>query len=173
MGKSHQVRLTDKSISLEYFPDLPCWCLAGTSEVRSSHSRFSPNATKGVSEEQQLRFAFLQVGEVVVLASGNIANFGVSNSFQVSLGWCYPLMYIHPIPMISLLANLPGQVSNLFFCDTPYSSMCSIDSPHTVEPSEWASRLKRLAVDVFGPGIGISPCSAKSIRSLHPVMVNR
>lgn len=30
-------------------------------------------------EEQQLRFAFLQVGEVIVLATGNIANFGVGN----------------------------------------------------------------------------------------------
>ncbi|MCJ1464564.1 hypothetical protein MMC07_003177 [Pseudocyphellaria aurata] len=36
------------------------------------------NTTKSVSEEQQLRFAFLQVGEVVLLASGNIANFGVA-----------------------------------------------------------------------------------------------
>ena len=30
-------------------------------------------------EEQQLRFAFLQVGQVFVLATGNIANFGVGN----------------------------------------------------------------------------------------------
>ena len=29
-------------------------------------------------EEQQLRFAFVQVGEVLVLATGNIVNFAVS-----------------------------------------------------------------------------------------------
>lgn len=29
-------------------------------------------------EEQQLRFAYLQAGEVIVLATGNIVNFGVS-----------------------------------------------------------------------------------------------
>ncbi|KGY15801.1 hypothetical protein PABG_11036 [Paracoccidioides brasiliensis Pb03] len=30
-------------------------------------------------EEQQLRFAFLQAGEVLVLASGNIMNFGLNH----------------------------------------------------------------------------------------------
>lgn len=39
-------------------------------------------------EEQQLRFAFLQVGQVFVLATGSIANFGVSDPRSVT----YPLL---------------------------------------------------------------------------------
>lgn len=43
------------------------------------------NADNGISEEQQLRFAYLQAGEVIVLATGNIVNFGVSNIFWQEL----------------------------------------------------------------------------------------
>ncbi|MCJ1269817.1 hypothetical protein MMC22_009710 [Lobaria immixta] len=38
-------------------------------------------------EEQQLRFAFLQVGQVIVLASGSIVNFCVSDPFQEQFCW--------------------------------------------------------------------------------------
>lgn len=40
------------------------------------------NADDGIPEEQQLRFAYLQAGEVIVLATGNIVNFGVGNVFR-------------------------------------------------------------------------------------------
>lgn len=40
------------------------------------------------AEEQQLRFAFLQVGEVIVLATGNIVNFAVSFSVMNPLPFC-------------------------------------------------------------------------------------
>lgn len=43
------------------------------------------NADDGIPEEQQLRFAYLQAGEVIVLATGNIVNFGVGNVFGQNL----------------------------------------------------------------------------------------
>lgn len=43
------------------------------------------NADDGISEEQQLRFAYLQAGEVIVLATGNIVNFGVGDVFRQNL----------------------------------------------------------------------------------------
>jgi len=36
-----------------------------------------PHATDLDSEEQQLRFADLQTGEIIVLATGGIVNYGV------------------------------------------------------------------------------------------------
>lgn len=68
------------------------------------------NTTKSVSEEQQLRFAYLQVGQVVILATASIVNFGVSDPFQEQLCWCYSSLK---------LASLRRYFTNLFFCHTP------------------------------------------------------
>lgn len=43
------------------------------------------NANDGIPEEQQLRFAYLQAGEVIILATGNIVNFGVGIVFRQNL----------------------------------------------------------------------------------------
>lgn len=42
-------------------------------------------ANDEISEEQQLRFAYLQAGEVIILATGNIVNFGVGNFSRQNL----------------------------------------------------------------------------------------
>ena len=76
------------------------------------------DTTKSVLEEQQLRFAFLQVGQVIVLASGSIVNFGVSDPFQEQFCWWYSLFsHSKParLPNISfLLAHPPTQTIYAF-----------------------------------------------------------
>lgn len=54
------------------------------------------NADDGISEEQQLRFAYLQAGEVIILATGNIVNFGVGNVFRQN--FCFlALSFLAPL----------------------------------------------------------------------------
>lgn len=78
--------------------------------------------------------------------------------------WCYTLSYIHPILVVSMRTSLPGRLPNDFYATSPNSQfMYSFGSQYTVEPSERARQLKRLAMDVFVPGIGISPHVAKAI----------
>lgn len=69
-------------VSLEFTQGLRFWYQAGTDEVNCPSLRpYRHKADDGISEELQLRFAYLQAGEVIVLATGNIVNFGVGNVF--------------------------------------------------------------------------------------------
>ena len=68
------------------------------------------NTTKSVSEEQQLRFAYLQAGQVIVLATAGIVNFGVSDPFQEQLCWSISSLK---------LTSLRGYWTNHFFCHIP------------------------------------------------------
>ncbi|KAJ5200189.1 Major facilitator superfamily domain general substrate transporter [Penicillium cf. griseofulvum] len=71
--------------------------------------------------EQQLRFAFLQSGEVVILATGNIVNFGLNHLNGVAglAGWRW--MYI----VQGLITCVLGFVTYWWMVDFPENSQCS------------------------------------------------
>lgn len=91
-------------------------------------------------KEQQLRFAFLQCGEVIVLATGSIVNFGLNqlDSHSSFRGWQWMFLVQGSITMFI------GLLTYLWMVDFPEQSGNSF---HFLSPEEAAQAVMRIHRD--------------------------
>lgn len=96
-------------------------------------------------EEQQLRFAFLQVGEVIVLATGGIVNFGLNqlNGHHGIKGWQW--MYI----VQGTIACVIGIVTYWWMVDFPENAQRSFMFLNEEETKVAVARIQRDRSDVL------------------------
>lgn len=116
-------------------------------------------ANDEISEEQQLRFAYLQAGEVIILATGNIVNFGVGNFSRQNLFFLFRAPFFFKNE--SILYG--GDICYLLESSRPNFSPALTNGLDLVEQSASSKRAKGLAMDVCGPGIGSSPPNTNAI----------
>jgi MFS family permease len=91
-------------------------------------------------KEQQLRFAFLQSGEIIVLATGSIVNFGLNHldGHGGLRGWRWMFLVQGTITI------LLGLVTYVWMVDFPENSQNSV---HFLTPEETALAVSRINLD--------------------------
>jgi MFS family permease len=91
-------------------------------------------------KEQQLRFAFLQSGEIIVLATGSIVNFGLNHldGYAGLRGWRWMFL------VQGCITTLLGLVTYVWMVDFPENSQRSL---HFLTPEETALAVSRINVD--------------------------